>query len=537
MSKEIRFSKEARDAILKGMNTLANAVKVTLGPKGRNVVIDKGGYETPLITNDGVTIAKEVILEDVLENTGAKLIYEVANKTNDVAGDGTTTATVLAQSMIELGIKAVEKGSNPVFVKEGILFASREVEKRLSLKSKTLETNLEIENIATISSGDKEIGRIIAQAIADIGQNGVINVDESTSFETQLEVVEGLKYDKGYVSPYMVSNREKMEIVLENASILVTDYKLISVQEILPVLEEVMKLNKPLLIIAEDFENEVTSTLVVNKLRGNLNVVATKAPGFGDYQKEQLQDIAIMTNAKFCSKDLGDSLSDLKFDDLGFASKIVVVKDGTTIICDAKENERIMERINEIKSQIERSKSEWEINRCNERLSKLSKGVAIIKVGAATEAELKHKKLKIEDAVNATKAAVSEGIVIGGGAVLVEIYNELKVLLKNANVDIQRGINVVLESLLAPMFWICENAGYDGERIITIQKESPRNHGFDAKNGVWVNMFEAGIIDPTKVTKSAVLNSASIASLFITTEALIVNKEEERKLPNLSNIY
>ena len=537
MGKEIRFSKEAREKILNGMNILANAVKATLGPKGRNVVIDKGGFETPLVTNDGVTIAKEIILDDILENTGAKLIYEVANKTNDVAGDGTTTATVLAQSMIELGIKMVEKGSNPVFLKEGILLASYEVEKKLTAKSKKIETLQEVENIATISSADREIGKIIAKAIDAIGENGVINVDESTSFETQLEIVEGLKFDRGYVSPYLVTNRDKMEVVLENAYILITDTKINTIQEILPILEESMKTNKPLLIIADDYESEVISTIIVNKLRGNLNIVAVKAPGFGDYQKEQLQDLAILTKGTYCSKDLNSILNELKFSELGYAAKVIVTKDSTTIICDTRENLELSDRIIEIKKQIERSKNEWEVNRCYERLSKLSNGVAVIKVGAATETELKHKKLKIEDAVNATKAAVSEGIVIGGGAVLVEIYNELKISLIHENVDIQRGINVVLESILTPMYWICENAGYDGEKIVSEQKTANKHIGFDAKEGKWVNMLEAGIIDPTKVTKNAILNSASIASLFITTEALVVNKEEERKLPNISSIY
>jgi len=534
MSREVKFSKDARDSILKGMNILANAVKCTLGPKGRNVIIDKG-YEGPMVTNDGVTIAKEIDLEDKYENMGAQLLFEVANKTNDVAGDGTTTATVLAQSMIESGIKAVEEGANPVLIKEGIELCSKAIVERLVYKSKKIETNQEIESIATISSGNKEIGKIIADAIEKIGQGGVINVDESTSFETELEIVEGMKYDKGYVSPYMVTNRDKMEVELEDAYVLITDNKINTVQDILPVLEETVKLNRPLLIIADDFDSDVISTLIVNKLRGTVNVVATRAPGFGVHQKDLLQDIAVLTNTKVWSRELDMKLNDITLKDLGKVSKIVVTKDSTTIITNLETNNyNVEKRISEIKSHIETAKNEYELQRLEERLGKLTKGVALIKVGAATESELKHKKLKIEDAVNATKAAVEEGIVIGGGAVLIEIYNLLKNVLKSEDPDIQKGINIVLEALLTPTYWICENAGFNGNDIVKIQKEAYQNQGFDAKRGKWVNMIEEGIIDPTKVTKSAIINAASIASLFITTEAIVVViKKDEQQIPNL----
>jgi chaperonin GroL len=531
MSKEIRYSKEARTAMLKGVDYLANAVKVTMGPKGRNVVLDKG-YGSPLITNDGVTIAKEIELEDVFENMGAKLVYEVANNTNDVAGDGTTTATLLAQVMIQEGLKSVEKGVNPVLMREGIEIASKEVAKRLLEKSRKVDTNNDVASVATISSGSKEIGEIIASAMEKVGKDGVINVDESKGFDTELEIVEGLQYDKGYISPYMVSNREKMEIELENAYVLITDQKINTIQEILPILEKIMQASKPLLIIADDIESEVISTLIVNKLRGTFNVVATKAPGFGDNQKELLQDIAVMTGAVVYAKDLNQDLKEMELTDLGNASKIVVAKDSTTIIDGASDNEALISRKEEIKQHISHSTSDYDIKRYQERLAKLTNGVAVIKVGATTESELQEKKLRIEDALNATKAAVSEGIVIGGGAALVEIYNQLKIVLKDDNLDIQKGINIVLGALTAPVYQIAENAGFDGIDIVEQQKVSEVNIGFDAKNGQWVDMFERGIVDPTKVTRSAVLNAASISGLFITTEAAVGSvKDEEPVMP------
>lgn len=526
MSKEIRFSKDVRDAMLKGVNTLADAVKVTIGPKGRNVVLDKG-YGSPLITNDGVSIAKEIELEDAFENMGAKLVYEVANKTNDVAGDGTTTATILAQSMIQNGLKAVEKGANPVLMREGIDYASKEVAKYILDKSHIVETGNDIESVATISAGDKEIGNIIAQAMEKVGRDGVISVDESNSFDTELEVSEGMQYDKGYVSPYMVSDREKMTIDLDNPLIMVTDQKINTIQEILPILEQVMQSNKPLLLIADDFEQEVISTLVVNKLRGTFNVVATKAPGFGDNQKEILQDIAILTNAKFYNKDLNMNLKDMQLDDLGSAKKMHITKDHTTMIGGAGDKESLEQRVHEITQQMNNAKSDYDKKNYAERLGKLSNGVAIIKVGGATESELKEKKLRIEDALNATKAAVSEGIVMGGGVTLVNAYVALKDQLKDENVDKQKGIKVVLDALLTPMGQIAENAGYNSDEIVEKQMKVEDGQGFDAKNGIWVSMFDKGIIDPTKVTRSALLNAASISALFITTEAGVAPLQDD----------
>ena len=530
MSKEIRFSKDVRDAMLKGVNTLADAVKVTIGPKGRNVVLDKG-YGSPLITNDGVSIAKEIELEDTFENMGAKLVYEVANKTNDVAGDGTTTATILAQSMIQNGLKAVEKGANPVLMREGIDYASKEVAKYILDKSHIVETSNDIESVATISAGDQEIGKIIAQAMEKVGRDGVISVDESNSFDTELEVAEGMQYDKGYVSPYMVSDREKMTVDLDNPMIMVTDQKINTIQEILPILEQVMQANKSLLLIADDFEQEVISTLVVNKLRGTFNVVATKAPGFGDNQKEILQDIAILTNAKFYSKDLNMNLKDMQMDELGSAKKVHITKDHTTMIGGAGEKDAIDQRVHEITQQMNNSKSEYDKKNYAERLGKLSNGVAIIKVGGATESELKEKKLRIEDALNATKAAVSEGIVMGGGVTLVNAYVALKDQLKDKDIDKQKGIKVVLDALLAPMSQIAENAGYNSDEIVEKQMKSPEGQGFDAKDGEWVAMFDKGIIDPTKVTRSALLNAASISALFITTEAGVAPIKEDNPAP------
>ena len=531
MAKEVRFSKDARNAMLAGVNTLADAVRVTLGPKGRNVVLEKE-FGSPLITNDGVSIAKEIELEDKFENMGAKLVYEVANKTNDTAGDGTTTATILAQSMISNGLRQVEKGANPVLMREGIEYASKEVANHILDKSRKIETNSDIASVAAISSGSKEVGEIIAKAMDKVGRNGVISVEESNGFDTELEISEGMQYDKGYVSPYMVSDHEKMEAVLENAFVMVTDQKINNVQEVLPVLEQVVQSNKPLLIIADDVENEVTSTLVVNKLRGTFNVVATKAPGFGDNQKEILKDIAVLTGATFYSKDLNMELKDMKLEELGSVKKAVITKDNTTMIGGNGNKDEITARIAEVRAQMENCKSDYDKKRYAERLGKLSDGVAIIKVGATTESELKEKKLRIEDALNATRAAVAEGIVIGGGAALVEAYVALKDQLKSDIVDVQKGIKVVMDALLAPIAQIAENAGYNAEEIVEHQKGAEANMGFDAKYGKWVNMFEEGIIDPTKVTRSALLNAASISALFLTTEAGVAAiKEKEAPMP------
>lgn len=518
MSKEVRYSNDARKSMLKGVNTLADAVCVTLGPKGRNVVLERS-YGSPLITNDGVTIAKEIELEDKFENMGAKLVYEVANNTNDVAGDGTTTATILARSMINQGIKAVDNGYNPVLMREGIEYASKEVAKTILKNSHTVETNSDIASVASISSGSKEIGDLIAKAMDKVGKDGIINVDESNGFDDELEISEGMQYDKGYVSPYMVSDRDKMQVEMENPYVLVTNQKISNIQEILPLLEQIIKTNRPLLMIAEDYENEVISTLVLNKLRGTFNIVATKAPGFGDNQKEMLMDIAALTNATYFNTDLNMKLEDATLDQLGTIKKVIVTKDTTTLVSGNEKNEAVMERVAEIQKRIETSTSDYDKKQFKERLGKLTNGVATIKVGATTESELKEKKLRIEDALNATKAAVSEGIVIGGGAALVEAYKELKPVLKSDIRDVQKGISVVMESLFTPISQIAENSGYNSEDIIDAQKKADKNVGFDAKTGEWVDMFEKGIIDPTKVTRSALLNAASISALFITTEA------------------
>ena len=516
MSKEVRFSNDARQSMLKGVNVLADAVSVTLGPKGRNVVLDKG-YGSPLITNDGVSIAKEIELEDKFENMGAKLVYEVANKTNDVAGDGTTTATILARNIIVNGLKAVDKGANPVLMREGIEKAGKEVADVVLKNSHKVETSQDIASVATISAGNEEIGQLIASAMDKVGKNGIINVDESNSFDNVLEINEGMQYDKGYVSPYMVTDHDKMTVEMENPYIFITNHKINNLQEILPILEQIVQSNKPLLLIADDFENEVISTLVLNKLRGTFNVVATKAPGFGDNQKELLQDIAALTGSTFINKDISMELKAVTLDQLGTIKKVIVTKDHTTMIAGNNPSDSLKQRIESIENQLK------------ERLGKLSNGVATIKVGATTESELKEKKLRIEDALNATKAAVEEGIVIGGGAALVEAYKEVKPQLKSDNVDVQKGIHIVMEALFAPIQQIAENAGYNAEDIVESQKTAQKNYGFDAKNGQWVDMFEKGIIDPTKVTRSALLNACSIASLFITTEAGIADAKDTSK--------
>ena len=540
MAKQILFGRDFKAKILKGVDTLADVVKVSLGPKGRNVVLDKG-YGSPSIVDDGVSIAKEIELKDPFENMGAKLVYEVASNTNEMAGDGTTTSTVLAQAMIHQGFKALEKGANPVLVKQGIEKAGKEVADRLLKKSRPLKSRADIENVATISAGSAEIGKIIADAMEKVSQNGVINVDESKGFDTELQVVEGLQYDKGFLSPYFVTNRETMTIELEDPLVLVTDQKIATVQDILPVLEQVVKAGKPLLIIADDVENEVTNTLIVNKLRGTFNVVVTKAPGFGDAQKEQLQDIAILTESKFVTKDLAMKLSEVSIDDLGTIGRAIIKKDTTTLVGGSKKNPEITNRIKELETQIKKSTSEYDKKNLQERLAKLAGGIAVIKVGATTETELKEKKLHIEDALNATKAAVLEGIVAGGGATLMEIYSDLKDTLKDENVDVQRGIQAVLDSLSAPLFHIAENAGFNGADIVDNQKKQKPEFGFDAKRGTWVNLIKEGIIDPTKVTRSAVLNATSISALLVTSEAGVTEIKEDKPsapaMPNPGDMY
>lgn len=520
MAKKITYGKEARDNMLKGVDALADTVKLTLGPKGRNVALDKG-YGAPTIVNDGVSIAREIELADKEQNAGAKLVYEVANKTNDVAGDGTTTATVLAQAMIHNGFNAVDKGANPVLVRSGIDKAAKAVSKMLLETSKQITTSSDIASVASISAGDAEIGNIIAEAMDKVGKDGVITVEEGKGFDTTLDVVQGMQFDKGYVSPYMVTDSEKMVAELENAYIMVTDQKVSNIQDILPMLQAVVESHRPLLIIADDIDNDVSSTLIVNKLRGTFNVVAVKAPEFGDNQKNILQDIAIMTGANFYSKDLSMNLKDISINDLGSAKKVRVTKENTTIVDGAGEASMIADRVNELKSQVEETKSDYDKKNLQKRIAKLSAGVAVIRVGALTETEMKDKKLRLEDAINATAAAVQEGVVAGGGIALMNVYKALKNNLKDENTDVQKGIDVVLNSLTAPLYQMSVNAGFDGDEVIDASKIRNDTLGFDSKTGKWVDMLASGIIDPTKVTRTAVINAASISALFITTEAVV----------------
>jgi chaperonin GroEL len=530
MAKEVRYGKNARDSMLEGVDILSNTVKITLGPKGRNVVLDKG-YGSPSIVNDGVSIAREIELKDPFANMGAKLVYEAANKTNDTAGDGTTTATVLTQSIMHHGIDYVEKGANPVFVRAGIEKAGKAVAAELLKNSHPVNSSAEIKSVASISAGDEEIGGIIAEAMDKVGKNGVITVDESKTAETTLDTVQGLQYDKGYISPYMASDQDKMTSELDDPYILVTDQKISNIQDILPVLQGVVDAHKSLLIIADDLDNDVTATLILNKLRGTFNVVATKAPEFGDNQKNLLNDIAIETGATFYSKDLKMELKDMTINDLGRAKKVTVTKDNTTIVEGYGDKKAIQERINEILNQAANSTSEYDKKKLQSRAAKMSNGVAVIKVGALTETEMKDKKLRIEDALNATKAAVAEGVVMGGGAALMQVYKSLKGTLTDKNPDVQKGINAVLESLKAPLHQIAENAGYEADDIVELQKAQKDGIGFNAKTGEWVDMFQAGIIDPTKVSRSAVLNASSISALFVTTEAGVAEIKEDKPAP------
>ncbi|WP_457916030.1 chaperonin GroEL [Candidatus Phytoplasma sacchari] len=533
MAKEIIFGKEARKEILKGVDILADTVRITLGPKGSNVVLEKK-YENPHIINDGVSIAKEIELSNPYQNMGARLIYEAASKTNDNAGDGTTTATVLAQNMIHKGFKFIDAGAKSISVKEGILKAAKRVSQELLKKTKYVTTQEDIENVASISAGNKEIGKIIASAMEKVTKNGVINVDESKGFETELEVVKGMQYDKGYVSPHFVTNKENMSVELEKAFVLVTDHKISNIHEIRPLLEEIVKKSTPILMIADSFENDVISTLIFNKISGVFNIVATNAPGFGDNQQELLQDIAILTKAKFISKDLNMKLQNVSVQDLGEVTKAVIKKDSTVLINNDK-NELLEKRIEAIKSQINKNNNNQERKILEERLAKLSGGIGVIKVGAATEPELKEKKLRIEDALNATQAAITEGIVVGGGKALVEIYNKLKEEPTDSNNDVQKGINAVLDSLLIPTYQIAENAGFDGDSVIKEQLRQKENFGFDAKEGKYVDLLKEGIIDPTKVTRHAILNSASIASVIITTGAAVISTPEKNNSNSIND--
>ncbi|MCY7786366.1 chaperonin GroEL [Bacillus inaquosorum] len=524
MAKEIKFSEEARRAMLRGVDALADAVKVTLGPKGRNVVLEKK-FGSPLITNDGVTIAKEIELEDAFENMGAKLVAEVASKTNDVAGDGTTTATVLAQAMIREGLKNVTAGANPVGVRKGMEQAVAVAIENLKEISKPIEGKESIAQVAAISAADEEVGSLIAEAMERVGNDGVITIEESKGFTTELEVVEGMQFDRGYASPYMVTDSDKMEAVLDNPYILITDKKITNIQEILPVLEQVVQQGKPLLLIAEDVEGEALATLVVNKLRGTFNAVAVKAPGFGDRRKAMLEDIAVLTGGEVITEDLGLDLKSTQIAQLGRASKVVVTKENTTIVEGAGETDKISARVTQIRAQVEETTSEFDREKLQERLAKLAGGVAVIKVGAATETELKERKLRIEDALNSTRAAVEEGIVSGGGTALVNVYN--KVASVEAEGDAQTGINIVLRALEEPIRQIAHNAGLEGSVIVERLKNEEIGVGFNAATGEWVNMIEKGIVDPTKVTRSALQNAASVAAMFLTTEAVVADKPEE----------
>lgn len=518
MTKEVRFAEDARHAMLRGVETLSNAVKVTLGPKGRNVILEKQ-FGTPLITNDGVTIAKEVELEDKFENMGAKLVAEVAAKTNDVAGDGTTTATVLAASMIKEGLKNVTSGANPMVVRSGIELAVKVAIEQLQIISNPISDKNSIAQVAAISSGSQEIGELIAEAMETVGNDGVITLEESRGFNTELEVVEGLQFDRGYLSPYMVSNSERMEAELENPYILITDKKISTIQDLVPLLEKVMQSGRPLLIIADDIEGEALTTLTINKLRGNLNVVAVKAPGFGDRRKSMLEDIAIVTRGQFITEELGRELKVAEIDHLGTSARVVVSKETTTIVNGSGHKEVINARVNQIKQLIKDSNSEFDRDKLQERLSKLAGGVAVIKVGAATETELKERKLRIEDALNSTRAAVEEGIVAGGGTALMNVYKAVSDI--EASGDVLTGVRIVLKALEAPVFQIAENAGFEGAVIVDKLRGEVPGFGFDALNGKWVDMIAAGIVDPTKVTRSALQNAASVSALFLTTEAAI----------------
>ena len=522
MAKEIKFAKDARASLEAGVNKLADTVKVTLGPKGRNVILDKK-FGAPLITNDGVTIAKEIELEDKFENMGAQLVKEVATKTNDVAGDGTTTATVLAQAIIREGLKNVTAGSNPILLRKGIKKAVDVAVEELKKNSKEINTEEEIAQVGAISAGDEEVGKLIAEAMKTVGKDGVITIEESKSMVTELESVEGMQFDRGFVSAYMVNDVEKMEAVLENPYILITDKKISNIQEILPLLEELVQHGGKLLIIAEDLEGEALSTLVVNKLRGTFDVVAVKAPAFGDRRKAMLEDLAILTGGRFVSTELGFDLKDVQLEMLGRAQTVKVNKETTTIVGGVGSKADIAHRINQIKMQIADTTSDFDREKLAERLAKLSGGVAVVKVGAATEVEMKERKLRIEDALNATKAAVQEGIVAGGGTAFVSAIPAVEALVASLDGEEKLGAQIIRRALEEPLRQIAVNAGLEGSVIIQNVINSESQIGFDALNEDYVNMIEAGLVDPTKVSRSALQNASSIASVFLTTEAAIAD--------------
>lgn len=534
MVKQLKFSEDARQAMLRGVDQLANAVKVTIGPKGRNVVLDKE-FTAPLITNDGVTIAKEIELEDPYENMGAKLVQEVANKTNEIAGDGTTTATVLAQAMIQEGLKNVTSGANPVGLRQGIDKAVKVAVEALHENSKKVENKNEIAQVGAISAADEEIGRYISEAMEKVGNDGVITIEESNGLNTELEVVEGMQFDRGYQSPYMVTDSDKMVAELERPYILVTDKKISSFQDILPLLEQVVQSNRPILIVADEVEGDALTNIVLNRMRGTFTAVAVKAPGFGDRRKAMLEDLAILTGAQVITDDLGLDLKDASIDMLGTASKVEVTKDNTTVVDGDGDENSIDARVSQLKSQIEETESDFDREKLQERLAKLAGGVAVIKVGAASETELKERKLRIEDALNSTRAAVEEGIVAGGGTALVNVYQKVSEI--EAEGDIETGVNIVLKALTAPVRQIAENAGLEGSVIVERLKNAEPGVGFNAATNEWVNMLEEGIVDPTKVTRSALQHAASVAAMFLTTEAVVASiPEKNNDQPNMGGM-
>ena len=526
MAKEIKYGAEARKALEAGVNQLADTVRVTLGPKGRNVVLAKS-YGSPLITNDGVTIAKDIELEDAFENMGAQIVKEVATKTNDVAGDGTTTATVLAQAMINEGMKNLAAGANPIILRKGMKKACDKAVEAISEMSQTINGKEQIARVASISAGDDEVGQMVADAMEKVSNDGVITIEESKSMKTELDLVEGMQFDRGYISAYMSTDMEKMVAELDNPYILITDKKISNIQDILPVLEQIVQGGQKLLIIAEDVEGEALTTLIVNKLRGTFQVVAVKAPGYGDRRKEMLQDIAILTNGKVISEELGYDLKDTTLDDLGRAKSVKVTKENTVIVDGFGTKEDIQGRVNVIKAQLEETTSEFDKEKLQERLAKLAGGVAVIRVGAATETEMKEAKLRMEDALNATRAAVEEGIIAGGGSAYIHAAKKVAELVTDLEGDEKTGAKVVLKAMEAPLFHISANAGLEGSVIINKIKESQPGIGFDAYNEKYVDMIEAGIIDPVKVTRSALQNATSVASTFLTTESVVANIKED----------
>ncbi|HEY9570539.1 MAG TPA: chaperonin GroEL [Metalysinibacillus sp.] len=537
MAKDIKFAEEARALMAQGVDKLANTVKVTLGPKGRNVVLEKQ-FGSPLITNDGVTIAKEIELDNAFENMGAKLVSEVAQKTNEIAGDGTTTATVLAQAMIREGLKNVTAGANPVGIRKGMDLAVAAALTELKAISRPVENKESIAQVAAISSADEEVGELIAEAMERVGNDGVITIEESKGFTTELDVVEGMQFDRGYLSHYMVTDSDKMEAELDNPYVLITDKKITNIQEVLPVLEQVVQQGRPLLMIAEDIEGEALATLVVNKLRGTFNAVAVKAPGFGDRRKAMLEDIAILTGGQVISEEIGLDLKSADITMLGRAAKVVVTKDHTTIVEGAGGVEAVEGRVGQIRAQLAETTSEFDKEKLLERLAKLAGGVAVVKVGAATETELKERKLRIEDALNSTRAAVEEGIVSGGGTALMNVYGAVEKAAENAEGDVATGINIVLRALEEPVRQIANNAGLEGSIIVDRLKREEVGHGFNAATGEWVNMIDAGVVDPAKVTRSALQNAASVASLFLTTEAVVADIPEPAgaAMPDMSGM-